>query len=68
MNGQPYVRGMRPTVRRVVEALAADPNREELKSDDPDIDDEDIGTPRPSVTPSKVSPSLPIGLPSALMW
>ena len=30
MNGQPYVRGLRLTVRRVVEAVAIYPDRAEL--------------------------------------
>ncbi len=42
MNGQPCIRGLRLTVRRVLEALGAYPSREELKADYPDLDDEDI--------------------------
>ncbi|MFB1490886.1 MULTISPECIES: DUF433 domain-containing protein [unclassified Thiocapsa] len=42
MNGQPCIRGMRLTVRRVVEAVAAYPDRDDLKQDYPEIDDEDI--------------------------
>lgn len=42
MNGQPCIRGMRLTVRRVIEAVALYPNREELKSEYPELDDEDI--------------------------
>ena len=42
LNGQPCVRGMRLTVRRVVEAVAAYPNREELKEEYPELTDEDI--------------------------
>ena len=42
MNGQPTIRGMRLTVRRVVEAVALYPNREELKSEYPELEDEDI--------------------------
>ncbi|MCP5410188.1 MAG: DUF433 domain-containing protein [Chromatiaceae bacterium] len=41
-NGQPCVRGMRLTVRRVVEAVAIYPNREELKKEYPELTDEDI--------------------------
>jgi len=33
MNGQPCIRGMRLTVRRVVEAVALYPNRDELKAE-----------------------------------
>jgi uncharacterized protein (DUF433 family) len=42
MNGQPCIRGLRLTVRRVVEAVAAYPNRDELKRDYPELEDEDI--------------------------
>jgi uncharacterized protein (DUF433 family) len=42
MNGQPCIRGMRLTVRRVVEAAAAYPDRAELKAEYPELDDEDI--------------------------
>ncbi|MFZ5832885.1 MAG: DUF433 domain-containing protein [Planctomycetota bacterium] len=42
MNGQPCIRGMRLTVRRVLAALATYPNREELRAEYPEIEDEDI--------------------------
>ena len=42
MNGQPCVRGMRLTVRRVLEALARYPDRAELRSEYPELEDEDI--------------------------
>ncbi len=42
MNGQPCVRNMRLTVRRVVELAALDPNREELLKEYPELEDEDI--------------------------
>lgn len=42
MNGQPCVRGMRLTVRRVVEAAALYPDRAELKAEYPELEDEDI--------------------------
>jgi len=42
MNGQPCIRGMRVTVRRVVEAVAAYPDRKELKQEYPELEDEDI--------------------------
>lgn len=42
MNGQPCLRGMRLTVRRVVEAVAAYPDRAELKAEYPELEDEDI--------------------------
>ena len=42
MNGQPCVRQLRLTVRRVVEAVATYPNREDLKREYPELEDEDI--------------------------
>ena len=42
MNGQPCIRGMRFTVRRVVEAAALYPDRDELKREYPELEDEDI--------------------------
>ncbi|MDZ7790548.1 MAG: DUF433 domain-containing protein [Xanthomonadales bacterium] len=42
MNGQPCVRNMRLTVRRVLEALAAYPDRDALLADYPDLEPEDI--------------------------
>ena len=42
MNGQPCVRGMRLTVRRVVELAALYPNRNELFREFPELEDEDI--------------------------
>jgi uncharacterized protein (DUF433 family) len=42
MNGQPCIRNMRLTVRRVVEAVALYPNREEMKMEYPELDDDDI--------------------------
>jgi uncharacterized protein (DUF433 family) len=42
MNGQPCIRGMRLTVRRVVAAVAAYPVREELFRNYPDLEEEDI--------------------------
>jgi uncharacterized protein (DUF433 family) len=42
MNGQPCIRGMRLTVRRVVQAVAAYPDRAELKAEYPELDDLDI--------------------------
>jgi uncharacterized protein (DUF433 family) len=42
MNGQPCIRGMRLTVRRVVGAVAADPDRDELFRNYPDLQEEDI--------------------------
>ena len=42
MNGQPCIRNLRLTVRRVVEAVAAYPVRQELKLEYPELEDEDI--------------------------
>ena len=42
MNGQPCIRGMRLTVRRVVEAVALYPDRTELMAEYPELEDEDI--------------------------
>ncbi len=42
MNGEPCIRNLRLTVRRVLEALAVYPNREELNREYPELEDEDI--------------------------
>ncbi|MBS0211225.1 MAG: DUF433 domain-containing protein [Planctomycetes bacterium] len=42
MNGQPCIRELRLTVRRVLEALATHANRQELRAEYPELDDEDI--------------------------
>lgn len=42
MNGQPCIRGLRLTVRRVLEALSTYDSREELKADYPELEEEDI--------------------------
>ena len=42
MNGEPCIRNLRLTVRRVLEALSIYPNREELKREYPELEDEDI--------------------------
>ena len=42
MNGQPCVRHMRLTVRRVLEALATYPDRAELLREYPELEPEDI--------------------------
>ncbi len=42
MNGQPCIRGMRLTVRRVLEAVANYPDRRELFAEYPELEDEDI--------------------------
>lgn len=42
MNGQPCIRDMRLTVRRVVEAVAQYPNREDLLRNYPELEPDDI--------------------------
>ena len=42
MHGQPCIRGMRLTVRRVLEALSTYDSRGELLADYPDLEEEDI--------------------------
>jgi uncharacterized protein (DUF433 family) len=42
MNGQPCIRGMRLTVRRVVELAAVYSDRAELSREHPELEDEDI--------------------------
>jgi uncharacterized protein (DUF433 family) len=42
MNGQACIRELRLTVRRVVEAVAAYPDRAELKREYPELQEEDI--------------------------
>jgi uncharacterized protein (DUF433 family) len=42
LNGQPCIRNLRLTVRRVIELLATYPDREELHQEFPELEDEDI--------------------------
>ena len=42
MNGQPCIRNTRLTARRVVELVALYPDRNELKREFPELEDEDI--------------------------
>jgi uncharacterized protein (DUF433 family) len=42
VNGEPCVRNLRLTVRRVLEALAVYPDRTDLKREYPELEDEDI--------------------------
>ena len=42
MNGQPCIRELRLTVRRVVELVATYPDRGELRREFPELEDEDI--------------------------
>jgi uncharacterized protein (DUF433 family) len=42
LNGQPCIRGLRLTVRRVLEALATYTDRNELRTEYPELEDDDI--------------------------
>lgn len=42
MNGQPCIRGMRLTVKRVLEGLALYPDRKDLMIEYPELEEEDI--------------------------
>ncbi|MCX6368126.1 MAG: DUF433 domain-containing protein [Armatimonadetes bacterium] len=42
MNGQPCIRNLRLTVRRVLEVLSTYPDRAELLQEYPELDEEDI--------------------------
>ena len=42
LNGQPCIRNLRLTVRRVLEILALYSNRSELRMEYPELDEEDI--------------------------
>jgi uncharacterized protein (DUF433 family) len=42
LNGQPCLRNLRLTVRRVLEAVATYPDREELRREYPELENEDI--------------------------
>lgn len=42
MNGQPAIRNLRLTVKRVIELLALYPDRAELRQEYPELEDEDI--------------------------
>jgi uncharacterized protein (DUF433 family) len=42
LNGQPCIRNLRITVRRVVEAVALYPDRDELRREYPELQDVDI--------------------------
>lgn len=42
LGGEPCVRDLRITVRRVLEAVGTFPDREELRREYPELDDEDI--------------------------
>jgi uncharacterized protein (DUF433 family) len=42
LSGQPCIRDLRITVKRVLEALATYPDRAELKREYPELEDQDI--------------------------
>ena len=42
MNGQPCIRNMRLTVRRVLEIVATYSDRDEIRQEFPELEDEDI--------------------------
>ncbi len=42
LSGEPCIRNLRLTVRRVLEALATYPDRKELRREYPELEDEDI--------------------------
>lgn len=42
MDGQPCIRGMRLTVRRVLEAMSEHVDREGIRREHPELEDEDI--------------------------
>lgn len=42
LNGQPCIRDLRLTVRRVLEAMATYPDREVLRREYPELEDEDL--------------------------
>lgn len=42
LNGQPTIRGMRLSVRRVIEALAVYPTWDDLRREYPELEPEDI--------------------------
>jgi uncharacterized protein (DUF433 family) len=42
LSGEPCIRNLRLTVRRVLEAVATYPDRNELKREYPELEDEDI--------------------------
>src|SRR5437588_12768257 len=62
MNGEPCIRDLRLTVRRVLEALAIYPDRAELKREYPELEDEDLRqalTFAAALVDDKILPPLP---------
>ena len=60
INGQPCIRGMRLTVRRVVEAVALYPNWEELQNEYPELEKEDIRQALQSAAVNLYEQSIPL--------
>lgn len=42
LDGKPCIRGLRLSVQRVLEVLADNPNREDLRADYPELEEADI--------------------------
>lgn len=61
VNGEPCIRNMRLTVRRVIEALAVYPDRTELKREYPELEDEDIRQALAFAAASLDGGAVPIG-------
>ena len=60
MNGQPCIRNLRLTVRRVLETLAVYPDREELHREYPELEDEDIRQALEYAAANLVDESIPL--------
>jgi uncharacterized protein (DUF433 family) len=59
ISGQPCIRGMRLTVRRVVEAVSIYPNREDLFRNYPELEPEDVRQALAFVAASTLESSTP---------
>lgn len=71
MNGQPCIRGMRLTVRRVLSAIAAYPNREELRREYPELEEEDLRQAlacAAAVLENEIRYEMPYGLVEVMTW
>ena len=64
MNGQPCIRGMRLTVRRVLEAIALYPNRQDLLTHYPELEPEDIRQAILYAAANLADSSVPLPLPA----
>jgi uncharacterized protein (DUF433 family) len=66
LNGQPCIRGMRLTVKRVVSLAAQGLDREALRADYPELEDEDIRQAleyAASMVEDRWAPLPPVGVP-----